>query len=76
VSADKRQPKMGRPPLPEGEVRSVVFTLRLSDVERNEVVRAAGAAGKHPTAWARETLLGAAQLVNAISARTSETAKR
>jgi len=50
---------MGRPPLPEGEVREIVFTLRLSEAERDRIVEAAKLAGQPATRWARETLVAA-----------------
>ena len=36
-----RKSRMGRPPLPEGEAREIVFTLRLSGTEHEAVVQAA-----------------------------------
>ncbi len=51
----------GRPPLAEGGARDVVFTLRLAEAERDELVAAAERAGKPVTQWARETLLAAAR---------------
>jgi uncharacterized protein (DUF1778 family) len=55
--AGKKKPKVGRPPLPKGEARDVVFTLRLSESERDAIAAAAKEAGKPPTQWARELLL-------------------
>ena len=52
---------MGRPALPEGEARGVVFTVRVSASERDEIVEAARVAGQPVTRWARETLLSAAK---------------
>jgi uncharacterized protein (DUF1778 family) len=54
------KPRMGRPPLPRGEARAVVFTLRLTDEERDALDRAAKLAGKPVTQWARETLVACA----------------
>ena len=58
---------MGRPPLPKGEARETVFTLRVTEAERAAFVEAAERAGKPVTAWARETLLGQASLVLAMA---------
>jgi hypothetical protein len=51
--------KMGRPPLPNGKAKDVVFTLRLTEAERDDLVAAAKHAGKPVTRWARDTLLSA-----------------
>lgn len=59
--SDSRIPKMGRPPLPEGKAKGVVFTLRLSDDERVAIVEAAGRAGQPVTQWARNILIRAAE---------------
>ncbi len=59
---------MGRPPLPDGEAREVVFTLRLSDAEREEIVEAARRSGQPATKWARETLLSRARSADTYSA--------
>ena len=49
---------MGRPLLGE-DAMSVVFTLRLTEKERDALVKSAEREGKPVTAWARETLLAA-----------------
>lgn len=54
-------PKMGRPTLPAGEAREVVFTLRLSDAEKDEIAEAARRAGQPTTKWARDILLSRAR---------------
>lgn len=59
--ARKKKATMGRPPLPEGEARDVVFTLRLNGAERDAIAAAANRDGKPPTLWARETLLASAK---------------
>jgi hypothetical protein len=56
----KKKKKMGRPPLPRGEARSV-FSVRFSDGERAVVESAAKREGEPVTQWARKTLLAAAQ---------------
>lgn len=56
----KRKVRMGRPPLPEGEARGVVFTVRLSEAERATIVAAAQRDGQPATKWARAVLLSAA----------------
>jgi hypothetical protein len=55
-----KKPRMGRPALPEGEARDIVFTLRLTEAERDALVSAAKRAGKPPTQWARESIVAAA----------------
>lgn len=57
----KKKPRMGRPPLPKGEVRSV-FAIRLSLAERERVESSAKAAGMSASEWARATLLTASTL--------------
>lgn len=52
---------MGRPPLPEGETRGVVFTLRLSEAERDVISEAAKRADKPVTQWAREAIVSVAK---------------
>jgi len=52
---------MGRPPLPEGEARGVVFTVRMSEAERDTLVDAARRAGEPVTKWAREILVTVAR---------------
>ena len=54
---------MGRPPLAEGRAKGIVFTLRLSPADRDAIVAAAERAGKPVTQWARDLLIGAAELV-------------
>ncbi len=56
----KKSKKMGRPPLPEGEARTV-FSVRFSEKERKAVEKAAKKAEEPVTQWARKTLLAAAQ---------------
>jgi hypothetical protein len=53
--------RIGRPPLPDGEAREVVFTLRLTEAERAIILAAAKAAGIPPTRWARCALLKTAR---------------
>ena len=56
----KKNKRMGRPPLPEGEARSV-FSVRFSTSEKDAVKKAAQKAGEPVTQWARNTLLAAAR---------------
>jgi hypothetical protein len=51
--------KIGRPKLPKGQAREV-FPIRLSAAERSAVIKAAKAADKKPTEWARNAMLGLA----------------
>ena len=62
MSARKKAPKarMGRPPLPEGTVKTIVFTLRVSEAERDAFAAAAARIGKPVTQWAREALVESA----------------
>jgi hypothetical protein len=53
---------MGRPRKPEGEAKEIVFTLRLSEAERDTIIVAAELAGKAPRQWAREELMERARL--------------
>jgi predicted HicB family RNase H-like nuclease len=57
MSARKRGP--GRPAFTEGTARTVVFTLKVSEEERESIEVAAERAGKPVTQWAREALLAA-----------------
>jgi len=45
--------RMGRPPLPDGDARDVVFTLRLTAAEKRALEMAAQAAGRPATRWAQ-----------------------
>jgi hypothetical protein len=58
--AIKKNKKMGRPPLPKGEVRNQ-FPMRLSEDERAAVEAAAQKAGQPVTTWARGVLMAAAR---------------
>jgi len=49
--------KGGRPPLPEGEAKSVVFTLRITEAERAELEAAAKLDDEPVTRWARNALV-------------------
>lgn len=60
----KENPKMGRPTLPKGEARDVVFTLRLTAAERDAIAAAAERDGKATTQWAREALVARAQPIS------------
>jgi predicted HicB family RNase H-like nuclease len=51
---------MGRPPLAEGRVKGIIFTMRLNPEERDAIVAAAEREGKPVRQWAREALLRAA----------------
>jgi len=51
--------RMGRPPLGD-RAKGIVFTIRMSADERDEIVAAAERDGKPVTQWARETLLASA----------------
>jgi hypothetical protein len=53
-------PKLGRPKLSKKHARTV-FPLRISPVERKEIVAAAKRAKEKPVPWARNQLLKAAR---------------
>jgi hypothetical protein len=53
--------RMGRPPLPKGEAKSVVLALRLTVSESRMVQAAAKQAGLAPSQWARLALVRSAQ---------------
>ena len=54
------KPRMGRPPLPKGEARDDVFTIRVNAVERHAIEAAAKRAGVLATVWARQVLVSLA----------------
>lgn len=58
--------RMGRPPLAEGKVREIVFTVRISAEERDALVAAAHRTGQPVTRWARDSLLRAARKADGI----------
>jgi len=51
-----KKPKIGRPPLPDGERMDKQLKIRFTAVERAEIDRVAGG---EAAAWAREVLLRA-----------------
>lgn len=53
--------RMGRPALPEGDARTRVFSVRITDVERKEIDKAAAIAGESAGDWARRVLSDAAR---------------
>ena len=55
---------MGRPPLAAGEAREIVFTLRLTEGERDAIVEAAQRMGEPATRWARSALMAATRSEN------------
>ncbi len=59
ATADKRGP--GRPPLGEGKAKAVVLSLRFTEGEVRAMDRAARAAGKARSTWAREAVVRAAR---------------
>ena len=52
----------GRPPKPPKEKRAILFPIRVNEAEL-EAIRRAG--GEKPSTWARETLLRAANILQA-----------
>ncbi len=62
MTAAKRKaakPKLGRPALPEGDVKEV-FAIRISRADREALQAAADRAGKSLTQWARDALISVA----------------
>jgi hypothetical protein len=56
----KAAPRIGRPPLPEGEGRRQVLIVRVSAEEKESIGDAATKAGATTSEWIRGTLLDAA----------------
>ncbi len=52
--------KIGRPPLPKGQAKGALLSVRFSDAERITLDEAAQAAGERLSEWARRALLKAA----------------
>ena len=50
-------PRLGRPALPPAEVRKALIGVRVRVDERDLIRRAAAAAGKSTSDWAREILV-------------------
>jgi uncharacterized protein (DUF1778 family) len=50
-------PRLGRPALPQEEVRKALIGVRVREDERDLVKKAADAAGKSVSDWAREILV-------------------
>lgn len=51
--------RMGRPPLGDGQARQIVFTLRVTEAERDAIVEVARRVGQPATRWARSALMEA-----------------
>jgi ssDNA-binding Zn-finger/Zn-ribbon topoisomerase 1 len=51
--------KMGRPKLPKGTANNVVFSVKISPLEYNEITHAIRRDGLKKPEWARSALLGA-----------------
>jgi hypothetical protein len=56
----KKKPRIGRPPLPKGEAKGALLSVRFSGAERQTLERAARLAGEKLSEWARNVLLAAA----------------
>ncbi len=54
---DKKKPRRGRPPLPEGQARDEWLEIRVSGQEKQHIEANAEDAGKDVSTWARERLL-------------------
>jgi predicted HicB family RNase H-like nuclease len=51
-----KKTKLGRPPLPKGEVRERITPIRLQEDERTRFEKAAQKAGLSLSEWIRQTL--------------------
>jgi predicted HicB family RNase H-like nuclease len=51
-----KKPRLGRPPLPKGEVREKITPIRLQETERITFEKAAQKAGLSLSEWIRQTL--------------------
>ena len=56
----RRKPRMGRPPLPKGEAKGSLLSVRFSVDERRALDQAAERNGERLSEWARRALLAAA----------------
>jgi hypothetical protein len=56
-----KKPKIGRPPLPEGDAKEGRLYCRLLESEVAEIEAAARKAGKSKSEWVRRVLLAAAK---------------
>ncbi len=65
MSARKAKVRMGRPPLPAGEVRASTFSIRILPTERAAIERAAEREEISASEWARRVLVNAARAVDA-----------
>jgi len=61
MAVKKKRPR-GRPPLPKGEDRQVVLTIRLNVAERKKIDAAAKKAAASSSGWARAVLLERAEI--------------
>lgn len=62
MTSERRKPGPGRPRFADGEARTRIFNLRVTEAEHDAIVAAAERDGKSVTQWAREVLLAAAPL--------------
>lgn len=63
--------KLGRPPLPAGDVRNVRLTIRFTEMEDGEIDRAIEESGKLKSDWIRDVLLEAARVHATTKKRSS-----
>ena len=63
----KKKAKRGRPPIPEGERRSVVLTARFTPDEVRSVEQTAKNVGQDKTVWIRNTVLASVGGLDAAS---------
>jgi hypothetical protein len=55
------KPKMGRPKLPKGQAKGVLFAVRIASQEAEKIDEAIKKSGLSKPVWARNALVNAAQ---------------
>jgi predicted HicB family RNase H-like nuclease len=53
---EKKPKPVGRPSFPKGKAKNEILKMRVLESEKKRYVKAAEAAGKDLSSWARETL--------------------
>ena len=65
--------RIGRPPLPPGDGKESILSVRLKPNERSAVDAAAAHVNKKPSAWARDRLVDATEILKARKPRAPVT---
>ena len=58
----KKKPKMGRPPMPNGTAKGILFAFRIAKIEADKIQQAIKRSGMEKPEWARRALLSAAEV--------------